>query len=488
MPKRKHIRPLTWPKLWTKLKKLGWRFQRPKGLSTENRFFTAEGWTKRPNAVHLVDYFDGADEIWKHLPVEVLYEEAPPTKRQTSEPTPPTPLLATSPSKPPVKPPKKAPIKSPAKAAAATPHRSARRTLESASLQLPAAELTHAAATPTELAQALGNSLEGLFFLFLPKSMWLSIATESNRYQLQYRTQAADEIMARQRRIKKRRPEYKMKTLQQVVKEQQAFKAIKLQELVFCALGCCVLFPREDGETLGHGYTRCRVPKGTFGRYMSRKRFEEIVRFLHFSDNYGPDARKYKTWKIKPIADTINTTFKLGMTVGQRIAFDEGMIPMRSKYNPMRQYLRGKPHPWGTKCFLTCDADSGIHLRYCCLVLYRAEIYQGRLNSDSADLSQGPNAVLRNVEEVLEGLPKRRLIITDRFYSSVLLSSILLQHGLYHVGTIQTNRRGYCKTIPYKQAKRPKRLIPYFPFPHQAKHDSRVLDGQSTSAFHHYGL
>lgn len=101
------------------------------------------------------------------------------------------------------------------------------------------------------------------------------------------------------------------------------------------------------------------VPKGTFGRYMARKRFEEIVRFLHFSDNHGPDALKYKTWKIKPVADTINATFKLGMTVGQRIAFDEGMIPMRSKYNPMRQYLRGKPHPWGTKCFLTCDAVSG---------------------------------------------------------------------------------------------------------------------------------
>ncbi|ETP03815.1 hypothetical protein F441_19293 [Phytophthora nicotianae CJ01A1] len=192
------------------------------------------------------------------------------------------------------------------------------------------------------------------------------------------------------------------------------------------------------------------VPKGTFGRYMARKRFEEIVRFLHFSDNSHADAVKFKTWKIKPVADTINATFKLEMTVGQRIPFDEGMIPMRSKYNPMRQYLRGKPHPWGTKCFLTCDADSG----YC----YRAEIYQGKLNSDSADLNQGPNAVIRNVEEVLEGLPRKSLIITDRFYSSVLLSSILLQRGVYHVGTIQTNRRGYYKDTQYKQAKRPKTM------------------------------
>ncbi|OWY94291.1 hypothetical protein PHMEG_00036018 [Phytophthora megakarya] len=102
--------------------------------------------------------------------------------------------------------------------------------------------------------------------------------------------------------------------------------------------------------------------------------------------------------------------------------------------------------------------NTGYILTVLLSILYRAEIYQGRLNSDNVDLNQGPNAVLRNVEFVLEGLPRRRLIITDRFYSSVLLSSILLQRGLYHVGTIQTRRRGYCKSIPYKQAKRPKTM------------------------------
>ncbi|OWZ19009.1 Heat shock protein70 [Phytophthora megakarya] len=368
------------------------------------------------NILHLVDYFDGADEVWKHLPVE----EAPPIKRQTSEPT---PSPATSPSKTPVKPSKKAPTKSPANAFAKPPAKSpatspvsAHRTLESvnistgkdrmdsgdddddyrvevdeeesdveatrkaeetsdeedacdlsagtpfnkmtkeqvsdqartgwttyyedtsASLELPPAELAHAAATPTELAQALGNSLEVLFFLFLPKPMWLAIATESNRYQLQYCTQAADEIMTRQRYIKKRRPEYKMKTLQQVAKEQQIFKSSKSQGLVtfigaLCARTLCPF--REKMAKHWAMDAQGAVPKESFGRYMSRKRFEEIVWFLRFSDNYGPDAHKYKTWKIKPIADTINTTFKLRMTVGQRVVFREAMIPMRSKYNPM---------------------------------------------------------------------------------------------------------------------------------------------------------
>ncbi|ETO58707.1 hypothetical protein F444_22915 [Phytophthora nicotianae P1976] len=254
---------------------------------------------------------------------------------------------------------------------------------DSSSLQLPGAKLAHATAAPTELAQALGNSLEGLFFLFLPKSMWLSIATESNRYQLQYRTQAADGIMARQRRIKERRPGYKMKTLQQLQKEQLSFKPIQAHELVtfigrLCARTLCPF--REKMSNHWAVDAQGAVPKGTFGRYISTRCFEEIVRFLHFSDNHGPDARSTK--------------------------------PGRSSPSPTR-----------------------------------------------STAPSSPNAVLRNIEEVPDGLPKRRLIITDRFYSSVLLSSILLQRGLYHVGTIQTNRRGYCKSIPYKHAKRPKSMV-----------------------------
>ncbi|KAG3244578.1 hypothetical protein PI124_g10661 [Phytophthora idaei] len=176
--------------------------------------------------------------------------------------------------------------------------------------------------------------------------MWVAIAAESNRYQLQ--------------------------TLQQVMKELNSFKSIKPHELVnFIGLLCArTLCPHKE-KLAKHWSVDAQgaVRKGTFGKYMPRKRFEEIVRFLHFSNNNSADAKKLKTWKIKPVADTNNRMFKLGMTVGRRIAFDEGMILMRSKFNPMHQYLRGKPHPWGTKCFLTCDADSG----YC----YRVGIYQG---------------------------------------------------------------------------------------------------------------
>ncbi|ETN17715.1 hypothetical protein PPTG_21681 [Phytophthora nicotianae INRA-310] len=107
------------------------------------------------------------------------------------------------------------------------------------SLQMPAAELTQCTAAPTQILQALGNDLEGFFFLFLSKKMWVSIASECNRYQLQYRTQAADVIMTRQKRINQRRPVYKIKSLQQIQKEQRAFKPTQPHELVsFIGLLC----------------------------------------------------------------------------------------------------------------------------------------------------------------------------------------------------------------------------------------------------------
>jgi hypothetical protein len=86
------------------------------------------------------------------------------------------------------------------------------------------------------------------------------------------------------------------------------------------------------------------------------------------------------------------------------------------------------------------------------------EIYHGKDATDRGDLNTGPNAVVRNISTVLKGLPAERLIITDRFYSCVLLSNILLAMGLYHVGTVQLKMKGTDLRIPFTQKKRPKEM------------------------------
>ncbi|POM73703.1 Hypothetical protein PHPALM_9429 [Phytophthora palmivora] len=51
-----------------------------------------------------------------------------------------------------------------------------------------------------------------------------------------------------------------------------------------------------------------------------------------------------------------------------------------------------------------------------------------------------------------------RLVVVDRFYTSVALAAQLLLMGFYCVGTIMTNRLGYCKQVIEKKKTRPEAI------------------------------
>jgi hypothetical protein len=73
------------------------------------------------------------------------------------------------------------------------------------------------------------------------------------------------------------------------------------------------------------------------------------------------------------------------------------------------------------------------------------------------DTKSGPAAVVRNVACVFRGLPYsgRRVVISDRFYTSIPLAQQLRTMGFNFVGNIQTNRKGWCKEVQYPFKKRP---------------------------------
>lgn len=98
--------------------------------------------------------------------------------------------------------------------------------------------------------------------------------------------------------------------------------------------------------------------RGTFGQFLSRDRFEEITRYIHFNDNSQQATSNDRAFKIRPVIQALQKTFFRGYRLGAKIAFDEGMIPMRHRRNPMRQYMSAKPNKWGTKFYLTCCAET----------------------------------------------------------------------------------------------------------------------------------
>ncbi|POM74928.1 Hypothetical protein PHPALM_8034 [Phytophthora palmivora] len=131
-------------------------------------------------------------------------------------------------------------------------------------------------------------------------------------------------------------------------------------------------------------------------------------------------------------------------------------MPNRSKFNPMRIFMPDKPSKYGTKFYMTCCAKTA----YCS----RVEIYCGadkhkqKKKKDTRDtLGLGPKAVIRNISKALSNQDRKRLIVTDSYYSTVSLSLKLLEMGLYHVGTTRTDRLGW-SPFHFTQQKRPKRM------------------------------
>ena len=95
------------------------------------------------------------------------------------------------------------------------------------------------------------------------------------------------------------------------------------------------------------------------------------------------------------------------------------------------------------------------------VVCCRFEIYFGKKQHDaeqpSFDNKTGAAAVVRNLGKVVTDDDMRngfRVVTIDRYYSGVPLLIQLLSMRIYAVGTVMTNRLGYCKEVINKQKKR----------------------------------
>ncbi|POM60576.1 hypothetical protein PHPALM_30560 [Phytophthora palmivora] len=173
-------------------------------------------------------------------------------------------------------------------------------------------------------------------------------------------------------------------------------------------------------------------------------RCHDILRDLHFVDN-TVDHGQDKLWKLRPVVDKIQERFLTGWTLPSIFSFDEGVLPATSRRNTTCMFMSDKPHRYGSKLFMLCDAKTS----YC----HRFEVYVGKratVNSADAtvDYKTGAAAVLRNLKVVLARARHAwRTVVIDRYYSSVLLAVELLAMNVYVVGTIMTSRVGYNKKL-----------------------------------------
>lgn len=187
--------------------------------------------------------------------------------------------------------------------------------------------------------------------------MWKRTADEANRYREQNIPVLAASPRTKLLKRQQKDPGVSVPSVEEIMSGLQKFKSIKAHEIVhvIALLFARAVAPIRDGLA---GHWRQgedgAIPRGTFSRYMKRERFEVIMEFLHLNDSSNSSAAQDRAWKIRPVLQTVEKTFRRGYRLGKSISFDEGMIPNRSNFNPVRAYMPNKPSNYGTKFYHTC--------------------------------------------------------------------------------------------------------------------------------------
>jgi hypothetical protein len=190
---------------------------------------------------------------------------------------------------------------------------------------------------------------------FVPKSLWIRIAHETNRYKKQ--TDGARAVRLRRNQMSRKRP-VPAENVKQIKRRLQAEPPYEAHEIVrvFGLLVAHMLCPRKGRFSNHWSMTEDgAMPSGTFSKYMARNRCTNILRDLHFVNNEATRARD-KIWKLRPVIDTIQKTFHSGWTKPAVFSFDEGVLPSTSRRNTTRMFMPDKPHRYGSKMFMVCDS------------------------------------------------------------------------------------------------------------------------------------
>ena len=98
-------------------------------------------------------------------------------------------------------------------------------------------------------------------------------------------------------------------------------------------------------------------------------RFEILATSWHFIDNESlsnEQKEKDRVWKLRPWLNELKLNLK-NIAPERHNCVDEIMIPFKARSN-MKQYMQGKPHPWGFKLWGRAGASG---------ILYDFEFYQG---------------------------------------------------------------------------------------------------------------
>ncbi|KAL6470510.1 hypothetical protein MHYP_G00216290 [Metynnis hypsauchen] len=168
---------------------------------------------------------------------------------------------------------------------------------------------------------------------------------------------------------------------------------------------------------------------GIIADAMSVNRYEQILSYLHFVDNYTyQPANLDRLFKVRPVLSTLQKTFLAAADPEEFQSIDEQIIPFKGQLS-IKQYIPKKPKPWGVKVWVRAGSSGYV---------YRFEVYQGSANrSHSSGLGMAGDVVMRLCDDIKH---KNHKVFFDNFFCSIPLLEALEDLGIYGTGTCRANR------------------------------------------------
>ncbi|XP_046396458.1 piggyBac transposable element-derived protein 3-like [Ischnura elegans] len=161
---------------------------------------------------------------------------------------------------------------------------------------------------------------------------------------------------------------------------------------------------------------------------MTINRYEEIRRYLHFTDSSRiPADNRDKLIKIRPFLDFLHKSFHNALDPEEFQSIDEMMIPFKGR-SSLKNYLPKKPKKWGYKTWVRAGVSGYV---FC------FELYQGASEQPPSECGASGDVVLRFCHDIHHLNVK---VYADNFFSSLPLVRKLKEIGVWYVGTCRENR------------------------------------------------
>ena len=167
---------------------------------------------------------------------------------------------------------------------------------------------------------------------------------------------------------------------------------------------------------------------------ITRDRFLDIHKYLHFADNTSMPAYSTPTYdklgKIRPLVSHLNSRFLTLYSPHCQVSVDEVMVKFKDQ-SSLKQYMPKKPTKRGFKVWMRADAINGY--------ISQLEVYTGKVTG-KVEKGLGKH-VVENLTRPLVG--KHHEVYCDNYFTSIPLLLSLRHDGLYGCGTLKSNRLGF---------------------------------------------